>query len=64
MGERDLAQIASILQLCEDTDSILVVAHGALLRAMHFCIIGYNDDTDFHGQDVRFENCEMRKYKV
>lgn len=32
MGERDLAQIASILQLCEDTDSILVVNKSGIVE--------------------------------
>ena len=51
------------LKTTHDPDAkILIVAHGALLRAMHFCIIGYNDDTDFHGQGVRFQNCELREY--
>lgn len=42
--------------------TILVVAHGALLRAVHFEIIGYNDSTDFPA--FHFENCEMREYEI
>lgn len=41
---------------------ILVVAHGALLRALHFEIVGYDDATDFH--EMHFENAEMREYVV
>lgn len=44
------------------SDKILIVAHGALLRALHFNIVGYDDDTDF--STARFENCEMREYEV
>lgn len=42
--------------------SILIVAHGGLLRALHFNIVGYNDDTDL--KVIHFENCEMREYEV
>ncbi len=45
-----------------DDSTILVVAHGALLRALHFSIVGYDDDTDFAA--FRFENCEMREYDI
>lgn len=41
---------------------ILIVAHGALLLALHFNIVGYDDDTDF--STARFENCEMREYEI
>lgn len=45
-----------------DNVSILVVAHGALLRAIHFNIVGYDDDTDFPA--FWFQNCEMREYNL
>lgn len=43
-------------------ETILVVAHGALLRALHFNIVGYDDDTDllsFHPN-----NCELKEYNI
>lgn len=43
-------------------ETILVVAHGGLLRALHFNIVGYDDDTDFPA--FHFENCEMREYNI
>lgn len=43
-------------------DRILIVAHGALLRTMHFNIVGYDDNTDFPA--FRFQNCEMREYTI
>lgn len=43
-------------------EEILIVAHGALLRAMHFNIVGYDDATDFPA--FRFQNCEMREYEI
>lgn len=46
----------------KDDDKILIVAHGALLRAVHFNIVGYDDETDFPA--FRFQNCEMREYKI
>ncbi len=41
---------------------VLVVAHGALLRALHFEIVGYTDETDFH--EMHFGNAEMREYEI
>lgn len=45
-----------------DSEEILVVAHGGLLRALHFNIVGYDDETDFPA--FRFQNCEMREYEI
>lgn len=42
--------------------SILIVAHGGSLRALHFNIVGYDDDTNL--RTIYFENCEMREYKI
>lgn len=42
--------------------SILIVAHGGSLRALHFNIVGYDDDTNL--RIVHFENCEMREYEI
>lgn len=41
---------------------VLVVAHGVLLNALNFEIIGYDDTTDFHG--LRFKNAEMKEYEI
>ena len=41
---------------------MLVVAHGSLIRAMHFCIVGYDENTDLH--KVHFQNAEMREYEI
>lgn len=49
-------------EIYPDDMSILIVAHGALLRAIHFNIVGYDDDTDFPA--FRFQNCEMREYEI
>lgn len=46
----------------DPSDEILIVAHGGLLRAIHFNIVGYDDNTDF--LTVRFQNCEMREYEI
>lgn len=42
--------------------SILIVAHGGSLRALHFNIVGYDDDTNL--RTMHFENCEMREYEI
>jgi len=39
---------------------ILIVAHGALLRALHYNILGTNDAEELHRG--KFENCELREY--
>lgn len=41
---------------------ILVVAHGALLKALTAQVIGYDDQTNF--SDLRYDNCEMREYEI
>ena len=45
-----------------DSEKILVVGHGTMLKAMHFCITGYDDDTDFHS--FRFENVQIEEYDI
>lgn len=42
--------------------SILIVAHGGSLRALHFNIVGYDDDANL--RTMHFENCEMREYEI
>lgn len=46
----------------ESDAKILIVAHGGLLRILHYTIVGYNDDTNF--RETRFENCELREYNI
>ena len=41
---------------------ILVVAHGALLKALTANIIGYDEKTDFSA--LRYDNCEIREYNI
>ncbi len=42
--------------------TILIVAHGEFLKAMHFEIVGYDDETDFYS--FYFENTAMAEYEV
>ena len=30
-----------------DDKNILVVSHGSFIKALHFNLVGYNEDTDF-----------------
>lgn len=47
----------------DDPDiNILVVAHGTLLKTMHFNLVGYDDDTDL--RPFYLENCEMQEYNI
>ncbi len=41
---------------------IAVVAHGSLLKALHYNIVGYTDETDFH--EVYFKNAEMKENDI
>lgn len=45
-----------------DTALVLVVAHGSLLKALHFNIVGYNDETDFLHFHLR--NGEVGEYDI
>lgn len=42
--------------------NVLIVSHGALLKALHFEIVGYDDNTSFHS--FCFRNAEMTEYEV
>ena len=72
-SEKDLEPIKNVLERAKsflndikkeyiNDERVLVVSHGALLRALHFEIVGYNDETDFH--DFSFKNAEMREYDI
>lgn len=41
---------------------ILVVAHGTLLKTLHYNIVGYNPDTDLRG--FHLDNCERVEYSI
>ncbi len=43
-------------------DAILVVAHGTLLKAMYYNIVGYDEDTDLRG--FHMGNCELVEYDI
>ena len=45
-----------------DDAKILIVAHGALLKTLHYNIVGYDDDTDFY--DFFLENGEVVEYNI
>jgi len=42
---------------------ILVVAHGTLLKTLHFNIVGYDDDTDFASFHI-IKNGEISEYDI
>ena len=72
-GERGMETVQEILararsflddvkkNYAEDA-KLLIVAHGSLLKALHFVIVGYDDSTDFHA--FHFGNAEMKEYEV
>ena len=41
---------------------IAIVAHGSLLKALHYNIVGYTDETNFH--EFYFKNAEMKEYDI
>lgn len=41
---------------------ILVVAHGTLLKTLHYNIVGYDEDTNLRG--FHLDNCELVEYEV
>ena len=45
-----------------DEETILIVAHGAVVRALHFVINGYNKNTSFLDFDV--PNCKVFMYEI
>ena len=42
--------------------TVVIVSHGAFLKALHFSIIGYNENTDFSCFTIK--NCEIKKYEI
>lgn len=45
-----------------DSGTILIVTHGAVVRALNFIISGYNEHTDFLNFDV--PNCCVFRYEI
>ena len=45
-----------------DEVKILVVGHGTLLKMLHYNIVGYDDETDFH--EFYMENGEIVEYDI
>ncbi len=43
-------------------DTILVVAHGTLLKAMHYNLVGYDENTDLRG--FYMGNCELAELSL
>lgn len=49
--------------LDDNTDEkILIVSHGATTKALHYDLIGYNENTDF--LSFKLKNCEICKYII
>ena len=42
--------------------TVAIVSHGAFLKALHYSIIGYNENTDF--SKFSLSNCEFNKYEL
>lgn len=42
--------------------SILIVSHEAVIRAIHYNIVGYNDSTNF--KEFEIDNCSLFKYNI
>ncbi len=59
-----LARAKKFLEKIKNVDAknILVVSHGVFLKALHFVIIGYDENTDFLSWHL--ENCEIKKYTI
>lgn len=45
-----------------DNDAILVVAHGSILKCVHFAIDGYDDDLDYWSWHM--QNCEIYEHNI
>ncbi len=41
---------------------ILIVAHGTLLKTLHYNIVGYDENTNLRG--FHLENCELVEYSI
>lgn len=43
-------------------EKVLVVSHGGTLKALHYNIVGYDENTDF--LSFKLDNCEVKKYEI
>ncbi len=59
-----LARAKVFLEKLRDVNAknILIVSHGVFLKALHYTIVGYDENTDFLGWHL--ENCEVEKYTL
>ena len=62
--ESILARAKEFLDKIKDVEAenILVVSHGVFLKALHFTIIGYDENTDFLSWFL--DNCKVEKYEL
>lgn len=42
--------------------NILIVSHESTIRALHYNIVGYNENTNF--RDLKVDNCCLLQYKI
>lgn len=45
-----------------DEEVVLIVSHGAFMKALHFDLVGFDENTNF--LDFRINNCEVCKYSI
>ena len=56
------AFLAKIKRDCAGMDRVLVVGHGSMLKAIHFAIVGWDEDTDFWSWHL--DNTEICDYEL
>lgn len=54
--------LAKIRRECAGMNKVLIVGHGSMLKAIHFAIVGWDEDTDFWSWHL--ENGEVRDYEL
>ncbi len=54
--------LAKIRRECAGMDKVLVVGHGSMLKAIHFAVIGWDEDTDFWSWHL--DNSEICDYEL
>lgn len=45
-----------------DSDKILIVCHGGLMRALHYTLMGFDENTDFSA--LKTQNCDIKIYNI
>lgn len=48
--------------LSSSQKNVLIVSHAAILKALHYSLIGYDENTNF--LDYKLDNCEIVHYKI